>query len=114
MKHRFGQGVSHAQLLCDEMNLTCGVVWNSQTHDGRGCVDEELSLDRIIEALSFLITLLSSTDARKMSRHLVGNAALDETTSFTSLALRLNMMVLKSRDIPASECLFSIQEEMKW
>ena len=52
---------------------------------------------------------ISSTDAQKMFRKLVGNADLDENTSFTSLALRLNMMVLKSRDISASECLFSIQ-----
>ena len=52
---------------------------------------------------------ISSTDAQFMFRRLVGNNAIDGTTSFNSLALRLNMMVLKSCDIPAAECLFSLQ-----
>lgn len=41
-------GESHGQLIADEMNLTCGILWNSIWYDIWGFVDEELSLDRII------------------------------------------------------------------
>ena len=45
---RFGGKRLDGQLIADEMNLTCGVVWNSVTHDIWGFVDEDMSMEHIV------------------------------------------------------------------
>ena len=45
---RYGSSPLYGQLVADEMNVTCSIVWNSVTHDIWGFVDDELTLDGIV------------------------------------------------------------------
>lgn len=44
----YGSGPLDGQLVADEMNVTCSIVWNSVTHDIWGFVDDELTLDGMV------------------------------------------------------------------
>lgn len=51
---------------------------------------------------------MSANDAVRLLRKLM-DSDLNESTSFRSLAQRLNMQTLKSREVPAAECSFLLQ-----